>query len=102
MMGTDDIGIKTSGLGVFLRSIQYQYYSIYLITLVFFLIVLRRDCGPMLYAERKVKVYERTDGGDGKGDASTESCDNQVNKPNRGTKLRAYNMVIPLAILVSN
>jgi Na+/H+ antiporter NhaC len=100
IMGTDDIGIKTSGLGVFIQSIQYQYYSFYMIAWVLLLIVLRRDFGPMLYAERKVTIYERTDGGDGKETASDKMDDNSDDQPNKGAPLRAYNMLIPLAILV--
>lgn len=61
--GTEDIGIKTSGLGVFLQSIKYRYYPIFMIVLMVGLIYSRREYGSMLIAERKTQVYKRTDGG---------------------------------------
>lgn len=97
--GTTDIGIKTSGLGVFLQSIKYRYYPIFMIMFMATTILLKRDSGPMLIAERKVRVYERLDGGDGKGKASS-SHEHKLNQPSKDTPLYAYNMIIPLLVLV--
>ena len=53
IQGTEDIGIKTSGFGVFLQSIKYRYYPIFMIVLMMALNGMQRDIGPMLIAERK-------------------------------------------------
>lgn len=98
-MGTDDIGIKTTGLGVFLQSIKYSYYSWFMIFIVFFHILVRKDFGPMLIAERKVTIYERTDGGDGKG-TNNQGGLAAANHPIKGTPQRAYNMFLPIILLV--
>jgi Na+/H+ antiporter NhaC len=99
--GTDDIGIKTSGLGVFLQSIKYRYYPIFMIVLMLGLIYSGRDFGPMLVAERKTQVYERSDGGDGKGVASKNGTSEKHNAPKEGTPLKSWNMVFPVLVLVS-
>lgn len=99
IMGTEDIGIKTTGLGVFLQSIKYRYYPIFMIVLMFSLIVSRRDFGSMLVAERKTQVYQRTDGGDGKG--KSEAMENEdANKPRHDTPLSSWNMMVPILLLV--
>lgn len=98
----DNINIETSGIGIFFQSLQYQYYSIYMIIQVLFIVLLRHDFGWMLYAERKVAIFERKDGGDGKGTAkSGDNGGNDPFQPKDHTPSRAYNMFIPIAILVS-
>lgn len=55
--------------------------------------------GPMLIAERKIKVYGRTDGGDG----AAKSADGQVkseNMPEADTPCKWWNMAVPIASLV--
>ncbi len=67
--------------------------------MMFVTIFFRVEYGPMLIAERKVRIYERLDGGDGKGKATT-SDDHKANQPKPGTPLYAYNMLLPIALLV--
>ena len=62
--GTDDIGIKNTGFAVFLQSIKYRYYPIFMLLLMPIMIWAQRDFASMLIAERKTQVYKRTDGGD--------------------------------------
>lgn len=118
--GTEDIGIKTSGFGVFLQSIKYRYvrtcatihsaslqthtsshryYPIFMIVLMFVLIMAGRDMGPMLIAERKARVYEITDGGDGSAHL-TESVGKDSNQPEDDTPPRSWNMVGPVLLLI--
>jgi Na+/H+ antiporter NhaC len=58
--------IPTAGFAIFLQSVRYAYYSYFMIGLIAMLIASQRDFGPMLVAERKVRIYDRTDGGPGK------------------------------------
>lgn len=68
----DDLTISTSGIQVFLQSIKYRYYPIFMLILIPSILILQRDMGPMLVAERRCRINERTDGGDGKVDRGGE------------------------------
>jgi len=100
IVGEDNITIDTSGLAVFLQSIKYRYYPIFMLILMPLLIVTQRDFGPMLVAERKTQVYERTDGGDSAGRESAESESMGSNSPRKDTPTMAYNMLVPILLLV--
>ena len=54
-----------SSFSVFLETIKYRYYCIFMLMFIPLLILTGRDFGPMLIAERLTKVYGRTDGGPG-------------------------------------
>lgn len=136
--GTTDIGIKTTGFAVFLQSIKYRYYPIFMLVLMLVMILVQRDFATMLIAERKTEVYKRRDGGD----AATEekfdepkeydlSRNSQMdsmlkdifqssnktkasekdrvasrtlhgdNDPYMDTPLAAWNMLVPITLLVS-
>jgi Na+/H+ antiporter NhaC len=97
--GTSDLSIKTSGFGVFLQSIKYRYYPIFMIILICFLIYSGRDFGPMLVAERKTRVYKRSDGGEGKGKAS-ELEGKGENYPKKDTPEATWNLVVPVFLLI--
>lgn len=56
-LGWDLGSIKASGYGVFLESIKYRYYPIFMLFLQILLIITARDFGFMLTAERKTQVY---------------------------------------------
>lgn len=100
--GTEDIGIKTSGFAVFLQSIKYRYYPIFMLILMVVLIFAQRDAGSMLIAERKSEVYQRTDGGDGAAfKPAHEAGSEGPNEPKKGTPLRSWNMLVPIVLLVS-
>ena len=93
----DDLYIKSSGYAVFLDSIKYRYYSIFMLYFIPILILLKRDFGPMLVAERKTVVYNRTDGGDGKDDKMNLG---NANAPKENTPALAWNFFIPLFFLI--
>jgi len=96
--GTTDLSIGDSGLGVFLQSIKYRYYPIFMLFLLAATIVLQRDFGPLLIAERRTQVYKRTDGGDGRGPGGSIGSDH--NAPHEGTPQKWWNMLFPISILV--
>ncbi|KAL3924883.1 MAG: hypothetical protein SGILL_000776 [Bacillariaceae sp.] len=91
--------IKDSGFAIFLQSIKYRYYPIFMIVLMFLLIFTQRDFGPMLLAERQVRVYDRTDGGPNKG-KSEEMEGAGENQPKEDQPLLSINMLIPVIILI--
>lgn len=102
--GEGNLTIETSGLAVFLQSIKYRYYPLFMMMLIPVLILAQRDFGPMLIAERKTQVFQRTDGGDGKGKGTKVSEDGVEiageNDPRPDTPLKAYNMLVPILLLV--
>ncbi|GAX12403.1 hypothetical protein FisN_2Hh234 [Fistulifera solaris] len=94
-----EISIKTSGFAVFFQSIKYRYYPIHMILFIVVMIYSNRDFGTMLIAERKTRVYQRKDGGDGKGRAS-ELEEKAENQPKDDTPLRSWNMLLPVFLLI--
>ena len=97
--GEENLTITTSGLAIFLQSVKYRYYPIFMIFLMFCIIGFKRDYGPMLVAERKVTIFQRTDGGDGKGKQSSTS-EHKANQPDPNKPLYAFNMLLPVVVLV--
>lgn len=94
-----DLTIKTTGFAVFLQSIKYSYYSFFMLILLLYLILMQRDFGTMLVAERRVRVYDRTDGGPNKG-KSAEIDGDDGNQPHADQPLYGYNLTLPVVILV--
>ena len=91
-------GFPTSGMDVFLQTIQFRYYPIFMLFFIPMLILTGRDFATMLVAERKVVVYGRTDGGDGS--QEDVELDDGGNAPEEDTPLRWYNMILPLCLLI--
>jgi hypothetical protein len=92
--------IDTSALAVFMQSIKYRYYPIFMMVLIPALIVTQRDFGTMLIAERRTQVYMRTDGGDGKGPGSKKEGGKKENQPRNDTPTKSWNMAVPILLLV--
>jgi len=93
--------IVTTGFGVFLETIKYRYYCIFMLFLMPMLIIADRDLGPMLIAERRCRIYARTDGGDGA--ARATGGDEQLkstNAPTPDTPCRWWNMAFPVLMLI--
>jgi Na+/H+ antiporter family len=95
-----ELTIKDSGFAIFLQSIKYRYYPIFMLVLMMILIGLQRDFGPMLLAERQVRVYDRTDGGPNKGKAG-EMEGSAQNQPREDQPLLSINMLLPVLILIT-
>jgi Na+/H+ antiporter NhaC len=70
-----------------------------MIAYMFMAIIIGRDAGAMLVAERKARVYEITDGGDGKG-REAEEGGKERNEPEDDTPCLAYNMILPVLLLI--
>lgn len=92
-------GLSQSGFTVFVQSIPYRYYPIFMIFLQMFLIGFQRDMGPMLVAERKCVVDRRTDGGDGAFKFSKALS--SLTAPLSDTPPILANMLVPIALLVT-
>mmetsp|Transcript_14592 Transcript_14592/g.25706 ORF Transcript_14592/g.25706 Transcript_14592/m.25706 type:complete len:706 (-) Transcript_14592:682-2799(-) len=92
--------IATSGFAVFMETIQYRYYCIFMLIFMPLLIISGRDFGPMLISERLVKVYGRTDGGPGGAVAADGQAIVSHNAPKPDTPCKWWNMAFPILALV--
>merc|ERR1712048_63581 len=90
----DDLTISTGGFGIFLESIRYRYYPIFMLGFMIISILLQREFGPMLVAERKVRAFNRTDGGDGTS-SKMGKMEKSKNDPAADTPPLAWNMLFP-------
>ncbi len=93
--------LLTQGLenpfSLMLSSIVYNFYPILAILVVFLVIVLKKDIGPMAKAEKRVRETGKLFNDNAKpmlSDTVTSF------KPKEGIKAKAYNMIIPLATMV--
>jgi len=91
----DLLHIPDTGFAVFLQSLRYAYYSWFMLAFIAILILFQRDYGPMLIAERKVRIYDRTDGGPGKGKSSKKEGDDE-NQPVADQPLLGFNLLLPV------
>jgi len=98
--GGEELTIPGTGFAVFLQSIRYSYYSLFMIGLIAMLIATQRDYGPMLVAERKVRCYDRQDGGPGASNAGKLEASKQ-NDPREDQPLWMHNFVIPIVAWVA-
>lgn len=89
----------STGMSVFLESTKYRYYSIFMLLFIPITILLKRDFGPMLVAERKTIVYDRKDGGDSKGNQMDESYEKLL-EPAEDTPTRVWNFFVPVFFLI--
>ena len=92
----DTVVIKEGVYSIFLNSLAYSFYPILTLIFIFYLVWRQKEFGSMLKAERRARsgeiVNEEVNSGD-----LTELEDVA---PVEGIKYRAYNAVIPVAIIV--
>ncbi len=84
-------------INVLFKSMLYNFYPIFALLLVPFLILTGIDFGPMLKAEKRTKETGKLMNDDAKPMVSKELTEA---KPAPGIKLRASNMIIPILTMV--
>ncbi len=88
--------ISDGPYSIFLNSLAYSFYPILTLFFIFYLVYRGRDYGPMLKAERRARKGEVVNPEENPADL-TELEDLE---PAIGTEARAYNAVVPVAIIV--
>lgn len=84
-------------LGTFLSSIPFNFYAVLALLLVLFVVLSGKDFGPMREAERRV----REEGKILRDGAEPLMADDVVMMPAKaGVKPRAFNMILPVAVMV--
>ncbi len=84
-------------INVLLKSMIYNFYPIFALLLVPFLILTGIDFGPMLKAEQRTKKTGKLMNDNAKPMVSKELTEA---KPASGIRLRAFNMIIPILTMV--
>jgi len=95
-----ELTITDSAFGIFLQSIKYRYYPIFMIVLMLMVILSQRDFGPMLVIERICRVYDLHDGGPNRGKASQMEGKDE-NQPRPDQPLKSWNMFFPVLLLIA-
>lgn len=92
-----ELGLAQGPYSIFLHSLQYAYYPIFTLVFILLLVLLKRDFGPMLKAERRArttgKLSENAIEQEG-----TEDLDEFA--PLSGVKQRAYNGILPVLTVI--
>ncbi|WP_109830012.1 Na+/H+ antiporter NhaC family protein [Reichenbachiella versicolor] len=84
--------------GVMMNSLVYNFYPFLAVAILLYIIVTEKDFGPMKHAEKR--VFEQ---GKFLNDGSKPMISDEVSmiEPEEGTPKRAFNMIIPILILVT-
>lgn len=93
-----EIGLERSGFAVFVESLQYAFYPILAVLLVFAIAGSGRDFGPMLAAERRARGGQVLRGGSHLG--SSEAIGKEL-RPAEDTPRRLSNAVVPIVVLIA-
>jgi len=95
-------GLTDNAFVFFMDTIPTRFYPIFMLLFQVAIMSLAIEFGPMLIAERKCRISERTDGGDGKLSASAADSDGGDEghvEPAKDTPQRWWNMAVPLFVL---
>jgi Na+/H+ antiporter NhaC len=107
------LGYEDSGFLALMRSLQYRFYSVFLLFLQIILIYQGREYGPMLTFERYALLgLEQSDSSHSRGDdsetnhhhtaaAANDDDDESFANPSTNTPRRCQNAVIPILLLIT-
>ncbi len=89
-------GIDANPFVVFFQTIPYRFYSIFALVMVFGVVLLRRDYGPMYKAELRARKS-----GDVSGiETDLSAVERDLLAPAKGTKSSVWSMIVPIVIFV--
>ncbi|MFY9345680.1 MAG: Na+/H+ antiporter NhaC family protein, partial [Planctomycetota bacterium] len=89
--------VPEDAFAVFLATTPFRCYCLFTLVLVVLVVVMRRDFGPMLAAERRARLLGKPFADDARPLAGSNVAASQ---PEPGCARRARNAVLPLAVLV--
>jgi len=93
----DKAGIHSDAYVAFLGSLSFRFYAVFLLVFIIAGILMSREFGPMLYAERRA----RSTGQSLRPGSAPLSVQNEESfGPKDGTPHRWYNAVLPIALLL--
>jgi Na+/H+ antiporter NhaC len=89
--------LASDAFAVFVDTIPYRFYCILTLVMVLLVILMRRDFGPMLAAERRARLEGKPIADDARPMVSHSMASTQ---PKPETPLRGWNALLPLLVLV--
>ncbi len=92
-------GLTEAPYSIFLNSIPYSFYPVFTLFFLFIIANSRRDFGPMHAAEMRARTTGKVLGDDARVDSSAEG-DGEVLAPKAHKPQRAFNAIVPVAVLV--
>ncbi|PKM52642.1 MAG: sodium:proton antiporter [Firmicutes bacterium HGW-Firmicutes-7] len=93
-----DLSITKSAYAIFLETIPFRFYNIFILAFIVFTIVLLKEFGPMYKAEKRARTTGKVIA-----DGSTPLAigENMDIKPSIGTKTNIWNAIIPIFVLMA-
>lgn len=95
--GFSAIGLEANAYTTFVETIPYRFYNLFILLFVLVCIVLMREFGPMLTAERRARTTGKLLGDDAKPMIADEATDLE---PESHVKLSVWNALIPIGTLI--
>lgn len=93
-----DLSVSKSAYAIFLETIPFRFYNIFILAFIVFTIVLLREFGPMYKAEKRARTTGKVIA-----DGSTPLAigENMDIKPTIGNKTNIWNAIIPIFVLMA-
>jgi len=93
-----DLAVTKSAYAIFLETIPFRFYNIFILAFIIFTIVLLKEFGPMYQAEKRARTTGKVIA-----DGSTPLAigENMDIKPTIGTKTNIWNAIIPIFVLMA-
>ncbi|GIW48751.1 MAG: sodium:proton antiporter [Caloramator sp.] len=95
--GYAQIGQDVNAYGMFVSTIPYRFYNIFILLFIVLTAVLAREFGPMLEAERRARILGKVIADDAKPMVSNEASNIE---PKEGIKLSIWNAIVPIGALI--
>ncbi len=95
--GYQAIGVQANAYGVFVETIPYRFYNIFILLFIIFTIVFMREFGPMLKAETRARKEGKVLADDATPMAAEESSSLL---PVEGVVPSVWNAIIPIGTLI--
>lgn len=91
------IGQEVDAFGMFISTIPYRFYNIFILLFTLFTAIFLREFGPMLMAERRARTTGKVMS-DTANPMLVENADEM--EPKEGIKLSIWNAIIPIGTLI--
>lgn len=91
------LSFKTSAYSIFLETLPYRFYNIFILALIVITIVLLRELGPMYHAEKRARTTGKVIG-----DSATPMAveENMNIKPEAKQETNIWNAIVPIGSLI--
>lgn len=84
---------------IFLNSLRFAFYPVFTLFFILFLVLMNRDFGPMLKAEKRARLSGEVINNLPVGNADSEA-ELKMLEPVEGKKHRGFNAVIPILVVI--